>query len=110
PRAWSPAAARGEKGRPRRAVPGVEQLAGSTAHRPRYRLVPKVSMPVHGWLMFQGALGLACRLHRESPFDCIDAHYVYPDGKAALLLAKELGLPVIGSARGADINLFPGFG
>src|SRR5262249_20093192 len=38
-----------------------------------------------------------------------DAHYVYPDGKAALLLGKALGLPVVVSARGSDIHLFPSF-
>src|SRR5262249_41795206 len=70
---------------------------------------PKVSMPIHGWLMFRGAFSLARRLHKEKPFDCIDGHYVYPDGKAALLLGKALGLPVIVSARGSDINLFPSF-
>jgi glycosyltransferase involved in cell wall biosynthesis len=109
PLAWSPALAGGEKGRRLRAVPRVEQIGGITVHHPRYALVPKVSMPVHGWLMFRGALALARRLHRQSPFDCIDAHYVYPDGKAALLLGKELGLPVIVSARGSDMNLFPSF-
>jgi len=42
-------------------------------------------------------------------FDCIDAHYVYPDGFAAALLGKLLGLPVVVSARGSDINVFPSF-
>jgi glycosyltransferase involved in cell wall biosynthesis len=109
PLSWSPPVGSGEKGRLARAVPAVEKIGGITVYHPRYPLVPKISMPVHGWLMFQGALGLVQRLQRESPFDCIDAHYVYPDGKAALLLGKKLGLPVIVSARGSDINLFPSF-
>jgi glycosyltransferase involved in cell wall biosynthesis len=59
--------------------------------------------------MFLGSLRLARRLHREFHFDCIDAHYLYPDGLAAVLLGKILGLPVFLSARGTDINVFPSF-
>ncbi|HEY7406030.1 MAG TPA: glycosyltransferase, partial [Candidatus Angelobacter sp.] len=37
------------------------------------------------------------------------AHYVYPDCFAAVLIGKLLHLPVVASARGTDINLFPSF-
>src|SRR5262249_46820781 len=35
----------------------------------------------------------------------IDAHYVYPDGVAALTLARELGVPCTVTARGSDLNV-----
>jgi glycosyltransferase involved in cell wall biosynthesis len=35
----------------------------------------------------------------------IDAHYFYPDGVAAALLAKWFRLPVVITARGSDLNL-----
>lgn len=66
-------------------------------------------MPLHGILMYCGLRSLAIHLHQARRFDCIDAHYVYPDGFAAVMLAKRLGIPVIVSARGTDINLFPSF-
>ena len=81
-------------------VPSRETIEQLTVYHPRYFLVPKVSMPLHGWLMFSGTVGLARRLNGEMKFDCIDAHYVYPDGFAAALLGKLLKLPVIVSARG----------
>jgi len=59
--------------------------------------------------MFIGSRELVLRLHREKPFDFIDAHYVFPDGFAAVLLGEMLGVPVIVSARGTDMNLFPSF-
>ncbi len=59
--------------------------------------------------MFLGTFTLVRRLHRKMKFDCIDAHYVYPDGLAATLLARLLKIPVIISARGTDINHFPKF-
>jgi glycosyltransferase involved in cell wall biosynthesis len=37
------------------------------------------------------------------------AHYFYPDGIAAVWLAREFGLPVVVTARGTDINLIPQF-
>ena len=66
-------------------------------------------MMLHGFLMFLGSLRTVRRLHRKYHFDCIDAHYVYPDGFAAVLLGMLLRLPVIVSARGTDINVFPSF-
>ncbi len=35
----------------------------------------------------------------------VDAHYVYPDGVAALRLAAELGVPCFVTARGSDLNV-----
>ena len=66
-------------------------------------------MPLHGLLIFLGTFRLARRLHKEVHFDCIDAHFIYPDCFAAILLGKLLRLPVIVSARGTDINLYPSF-
>jgi teichuronic acid biosynthesis glycosyltransferase TuaC len=90
-------------------VPPREQFGGLSVWHPRYFLLPGISMPLHGLLMFLGSLSLVRRLHRETRFDCIDAHYIYPDGLAAVLLGKVLRLPVIVSGRGSDINLFPSF-
>ena len=66
-------------------------------------------MPAHGMLMYLASLPLARHLHSENPFSCIDSHFVYPDGFAAVRLGRKLGLPVIVSARGTDINLYPSF-
>jgi glycosyltransferase involved in cell wall biosynthesis len=90
-------------------IPRVEQIGELTVHHPRYLLLPKVSMAVHGLLMFLGSFRLVLKLHRELKFDCIDAHYVYPDCFAAVMIGRRLHLPVIASARGTDINLFPSF-
>jgi teichuronic acid biosynthesis glycosyltransferase TuaC len=92
-----------------RRIPPKERIGDLTVYHPRYPLIPKVSMPFHGVLMFLGSIRLAARLHRKNPFDCIDAHYVYPDGLAAVLIGKLIRVPVIITARGTDINLFSHF-
>ncbi len=90
-------------------VPSQEQFGGLTVHHPRYLLLPKISMPFHALLMFLGSFACVRRLHRRAEIDCIDAHFVYPDGLAAVLMGKTLGVPVTVSARGTDINLYPSF-
>jgi glycosyltransferase involved in cell wall biosynthesis len=56
-----------------------------------------------------GIRPLVQRLHDAEHFDVIDAHFVYPDGFAAVKLGRELGIPVILTARGTDLNLYPQF-
>ena len=90
-------------------IPGEEEIDGVRIHHPRYPLLPRISMPAHGMLMYFASLPLVRRLHREKSFDCIDAHFVYPDGFSAVHIGKSLGLPVVVSARGTDINLYSSF-
>jgi glycosyltransferase involved in cell wall biosynthesis len=44
------------------------------------------------------------RMRAEFPFDVIDAEFFWPDGPAAMHLARALGLPFSVKARGADIH------
>jgi teichuronic acid biosynthesis glycosyltransferase TuaC len=89
-------------------IPQRETVGGIAVAHPRYALLPGI-MPLHGLLIFLGSVLEAWRLHRVHNFDCIDAHYIYPDGFAAIFLGKVLGIPVFLSARGTDINVFPKF-
>lgn len=90
------------------ATPRFEHRNGLDVHHPRYLLLPKVGMNLAPWTMALGALPTVRRLQREGfDFDVIDAHYYYPDGVAAGLLAKWLGKPFVVTARGTDLNLIP---
>jgi glycosyltransferase involved in cell wall biosynthesis len=91
------------------AIPATEVIGDLQVHHPRYPLVPKVSMPLHGLLMYAGCMACVKRLHQQHRFDCIDAHYVFPDGLAAVLIGRSLGVPVVVTARGSDIHTFRGF-
>ncbi|HKW94445.1 MAG TPA: glycosyltransferase [Methylomirabilota bacterium] len=106
---WAPPVASPARYRPLRSIPAREEIGGLEVWHPRYPLMPGASMPLHGLLMFLGSLRRARRLHARERFEAIDAHYVYPDGFAAVLTGKALGLPVVVSARGTDMNLFPRF-
>lgn len=88
-------------------VPRYEESRGYPVHHPRYIITPKVGMRYYGDWMTSGVRHLVKALHATDPFDVIDGHYVYPDGTAAVRLGKELEIPVVLSARGTDLNLYP---
>ena len=86
-----------------------EVLAGVEVYHPRYFITPKIGMVLYGLLMFLSVLPVVKKIRKEFDFDLIDAHYVYPDGFAAVLLADFFRIPVVVSARGTDINLYKEF-
>lgn len=90
-------------------IPEMEVRDGVEVYHPRYLMTPKVGMCLYGVLMFASVLRAVGKIRREFEFDLIDAHFVYPDGFAALLLGRFFKTPVVVSARGSDINLYTGF-
>ncbi len=84
--------------------PGEEELDGLRIWHPRYLMLPKAGMALYGPSMYWGSRGLVRRLHAANRFDVIDAHFAYPDGLAAVLHGEALGLPVVLTVRGNDVN------
>ncbi|MFC6221479.1 glycosyltransferase family 4 protein [Pelomonas aquatica] len=88
------------------ATPLREQRNGLDVRHPRYLLAPKVGMTLAPLTLALGARAVVRELIDEGfDFDLIDAHYYYPDGVAAALLAKWFGKPLTITARGTDLNL-----
>jgi len=90
-------------------VPSWERIAGLEVYHPRYFITPRVGMVSYGLMYFLSLYRFMRKLSREYPFDILDAHYIYPDGLAAVLLARVLKKPVVLSARGSDINMYMRF-
>jgi len=89
-------------------VPFEERRDGWQVSHPRYFMVPGVGGIFQGRSMAAGARRVVERLWRdEGPFDLIDAHFVYPDGYAAVRIGRKFRVPVVISARGTDVNLYP---
>ena len=87
-------------------VPQAETYNAITVRHPRYLLLPKIGMSIAPWLMARAVMGSVRALMREGyDFDAIDAHYFYPDGIAAALIARQLNKPLVITARGSDLNL-----
>ena len=89
------------------ATPRLEERNGIRVHHPRYFLPPKVGQNIAPYVLAAGALPTIRRLMSDGfDFDVIDAHFYYPDGVAASIIAEKLGKPFVCTARGSDINLY----
>jgi glycosyltransferase involved in cell wall biosynthesis len=91
-------------------APREEQRHGIQVLHPRYLLLPKIGMTLAPFLLARAVRPLVERILRGYAFDLIDAHYFYPDGVAAALIARRVGKPVVITARGTDVNLIPRYG
>jgi glycosyltransferase involved in cell wall biosynthesis len=89
-------------------APTAETRHGLTVLHPRYPVIPKVGMTAAPYLLYRAAKPVLAKLRADGDrFDMIDAHYFYPDGVAAAMLARDFGVPLSITARGTDINLIP---
>lgn len=87
-------------------TPHREMLNGIDVVHPRYPVIPKAGMTITPLALAACALMAARRMRAEGfHFDVIDAHYFFPDGVAAAIVARILGKPLVITARGSDINL-----
>jgi len=90
------------------AVPATETRHGIHIAHPRFASIPKVGMNLAPALLARAAVRALRAMQADGyDFDIIDAHYFYPDGVAAVMAGERLGRPVVVTARGTDINLFP---
>lgn len=84
-----------------------ETIDGLEVTHPRYFITPLILMSLYGRFIYHSTIGSLLKLHRSFKFDIIDAHYIYPDGLAAIMAGRKLNVPVVISARGTDINYYP---
>ncbi|HQT68297.1 MAG: glycosyl transferase family 1 [Rhodospirillales bacterium 20-60-12] len=90
------------------AAPARETRHGIDVRHPRYLAIPKIGQVLAPRLLFNAAARALTRLIAEGfrP-DAIDAHYLYPDGIAAIRLGQTFNLPVVLTARGSDVSEWP---
>ncbi|GAB4468873.1 MAG: glycosyltransferase family 4 protein [Burkholderiaceae bacterium] len=83
-------------------LPVRETVDGMEVIRPRFLAAPGVLRRLDGFMMAVGALATVRSLRRLGRASVIDAHFLYPDGYAATLLGRWLGLPVTVTLRGSE--------
>jgi glycosyltransferase involved in cell wall biosynthesis len=89
-------------------VPKEYEFRGIRVYAPKYPMLPKISEALLAVLMFLGTFTTVWRLHRQKPFDVINPMWLYPDAVAAGWIGKLLGIPLVPTALGCDVNLFLG--
>jgi glycosyltransferase involved in cell wall biosynthesis len=71
---------------------------------PRYFVVPRIGGSLHAISMFLSLFPLVRKLHRRLRFDVINAQWLYPDGVAGVWMARALGIPIVLTGHGCDVN------
>lgn len=79
-----------------------EMSEGIEVHRPRFVCFPGVFKRTDGMLMALSTYFTVRRVARHHRVNLLDAHFGYPDGRAATLLGRWLGLPVMLTLRGKE--------
>lgn len=85
------------------AVPAQECIDGLQVHHPRVVLVPKIGHRVSGLTYAASLLRRVWRLRGR--VDVVLGSWAYPDGMAAVLLARALGVPAVIKVHGSDVNV-----
>jgi teichuronic acid biosynthesis glycosyltransferase TuaC len=92
--------------RPLADLPATSTESGITIHRPHFTLIPRIGARRNAAAIARTALPLVQAIHAETPIDLIDAQFFFPDGPAAAIIAKAMGLPLSIKARGSDISFW----
>ena len=87
---------------------GTAEAPGGGAAWPTFLYPPGLLKGTHGWLM-EASAGGALRRVLAAGFrpDCVLSYWTYPDGDAALRVARRLGVPVALIVGGSDVLLLP---
>jgi glycosyltransferase involved in cell wall biosynthesis len=84
-------------------APRSERIDGLDVRHPRFLFVPKGALALQGPLY---AASIAREvLGRRGSVDLVLATWAHPDGVAAIMLARQLGVPAVVEVIGSDINV-----
>ncbi|NBC48491.1 MAG: glycosyltransferase [Gammaproteobacteria bacterium] len=104
---WFPGEALLRRWRPhyRPPVPKHEVQQGIDVYHPRFLSIPNVFKFTDALFEALFCLPLLRRLHRAGRLNILDAHFVFPDGVAAGLLARWLRVPHCITLRGTILRI-----
>jgi glycosyltransferase involved in cell wall biosynthesis len=109
PIAWTDELKARWKGAPALAKTRTADRDGLTVEHPRYWFTPRLLRRQYGRFFQASTMGAFRRALDEFRPDLVFAPWAYPDGWAAVRLARKAGLPVVIQAHGSDVLLLDRF-
>ena len=89
-------------------IPPRSVVDGFVVEHPRVPTLPKNwGFSFSGWLFYLSCRRVVAKWMRKTNVILIHAHTILPDGFAAVLLGREFHLPVVCTAHGSDVNVYP---
>lgn len=87
-------------------IPFTEKIDGIEVYHPKVFYFPKFFRFLYGFFYYKSISGFVKELHAKLNFDVIYCSWVYPDGYAAMELAKQFHKPFMVEALGSDIKVY----
>lgn len=76
----------------------------TSVSRPRFISIPILNRYISPFSIAISAFFTAIKIRKSSKIKVIDSHFLYPDSVSAYIVSKTLGIPLINTARGSDVN------
>jgi len=89
-------------------IPDIETIDSLTIYHPRYFAVPKMGF-LHPNTLYTTLKPLIRQIHAEWAIDAVNSHWLFPDGVAVQRICATLGIPVMLTPLGTDLNSYLGF-
>ncbi|HXU63936.1 MAG TPA: glycosyltransferase family 4 protein [Polyangia bacterium] len=86
-------------------LPAEEEVRGVRVRHPRFLIIPKIGQPLSP-LLYAASLWPHVRSLRGQ-VDVVLGCWAFPDGLAAIMLARLLGAAVAVKVHGSDLNVLP---
>lgn len=86
--------------RRRKMTPAYEEREELRIWQPLFFYIPRFLKPLDGIAMFLSILPVVLRMNRTEQIELVDAHFVFPEAVAGVLLKKVLGVPLVITLRG----------
>jgi glycosyltransferase involved in cell wall biosynthesis len=88
--------------------PSKARFEGIEVCYPRYINIPgERGFPLSAFFYGWAIKGLVVRLKNTFDFDLVHAHAICPDGFAAAQIGRQVGVPVVCTVHGSDVNVYP---
>jgi teichuronic acid biosynthesis glycosyltransferase TuaC len=89
-------------------IPAFEEMDGLPVYHPKYFAVPKMGF-LHSSTLHAALEPLIRKIHSEWKIDAINCHWLFPDGVTAQRICSSLGIPLMLTPLGCDLNKYLDF-
>lgn len=89
-------------------VPSLENIENIPVHHPVYNAVPKMGI-LHYITLYKAIKPLMKAIQADWGIDAVNCHWIFPDGAAVRKVCEELGIPIMLTPLGSDLNRYTEF-
>jgi len=86
-------------------IPPYRSIGKIDIYHPPYNAIPGMGF-LHHLSIYKRLKPLITNLDKEWKIDAVNCHWIFPDGVAVQKICREMGLPLMLTALGTDLNYY----